>query len=83
MPQVPKQEFQEQVCLQGSKVTKQGPWEQVPKQGFHEQVPSKVPKDRFFKQASQEQVLKQGFEEQVPKNWFRFQEQILQEGSEQ
>ena len=47
VPQVPKQEFQEQVCLQGSKVTKQGPWEQV------------------------------------PKNWFRFQEQILQEGSEQ
>ena len=76
MPQVPKQGFPEQVCLQGSKVTKQGPWEQAqarfprtgPKQGAQGQV---------YKQASQEQVLKQGFEEQVPKNWFRFQEQIL------
>ena len=67
MPQVPKQGFQEQVSLQGSKVTKQGPWEQVPKQGFHEQVAKQGSQGQVCKQASQEQVPKQGFEEQVPR----------------
>ena len=72
MLQVPKQGFQEQVSLQGSKVTKQGPWEQVPKQGFHE-LPKQGSQGQVCKQVLQEQVPKQG----VPKNRFGLQEQIL------
>ena len=81
-PQVPKQGFQEQVSLHGSKATKRGPWEQVPKQGFHEQVPKQGSQGQVCKQALQEQVHKQGFARtapQVPKQGF--QEQVSLHGS--
>ena len=68
--------------MQGSKATKQGPWEQVFKQGFHEQVPKQGSQGQVCKQASQEQVHKQGFARtapQVPKQGS--QEQVSLHGS--